>query len=58
MTLLEKIQAKTTLYTILNREYVKGQGHVWTVKNNETGAVSQKNTHAVLNRLLSPYLTV
>lgn len=45
MTLLEKIQAKTTLYTILNREYVRGQGHVWTVKNNETGTVSKKNTH-------------
>ena len=49
MTLLEKIQAKTTLYTILDREYVKGQGHVWTVRNNETGVVSKRNTYELTN---------
>lgn len=45
MTLKERIQSKTTEYTIIGHEYIKGEGHVWTVKNNSTGEVSKKNTY-------------
>lgn len=51
MTLKERIQSKTTEYTIISHEYIKGEGHVWTVKNNSTGEVSKKNTYELTGGL-------